>query len=335
MAIVMVLRVGTAEIGNLWEVWVNITEPVSQAVVKVLAGQPNHLVHFVGDSGRVERSFQGPNTLASFAREVIAESKGRSSWSSSFDQMRDRNVRAVARTNAPVGMATVGEQASAPAEPAMGGVWRGGETGPQTRVPLRPRRKCRVDVSGFHEDIRDLLICLAPFKGVVGSRGHGRITRGTKQQPPLAQLALHRLEGSVGLDPGRGVGPPSPCAPGLAVVAPEFWEQFAAAWIVFSPVELRLAIDAAFYPDSTVRSAKRMFHVLPSGVPAEGSNGAVADIPGIRNMRKAMDRLGKSAAATRHFAVASDQPMRTGRYQQGVELAEDSLPTRSVPCRQM
>ena len=38
MAIVMVLRVGPLKSEDLWEVWVNITEPVSQAVVRSWPG---------------------------------------------------------------------------------------------------------------------------------------------------------------------------------------------------------------------------------------------------------------------------------------------------------
>ena len=267
----MVLRVGPLKSEDLWEVWVNITEPVSQAVVKVLAGQPNHLVHFVGDSGRVERSFQGPNTLASFAREVIAESKGRSSWSqSSFDQMRDRTCGQWPELMPLWAGLAASAPASAPAQPR----WRAfGEaaTGPQSAVPAETARESAASTyRGFHEDIRDLLICLAPFKGVVARGAMDELLEQLKQQPPLAQLALHRWKEALGLIWTRGLVRPHPAHPGFAVVAPEFGDTIRRRLDRFSPVEARLAIDAAFY--LTYRAfAKRMFERFAVGCPGRGS----------------------------------------------------------------
>ena len=73
----------------------------------------------------------------------------------------------------------------------MAGVWRGGDWA-ATGSPLRTAQSAALTYRGFHEDIRDLLICLAPFKGVVARGAMDELLEQLKQQPPLAQLALHR-----------------------------------------------------------------------------------------------------------------------------------------------
>ena len=103
IAIPLLLLVGPLKAENLWETWINIKEPESEAIFEMMSGQPHQFVHFVGDTGNVELCLQGPNTLADFARQALLEQKAMPSWSRTlFEQLGSECVGG-GQTSSPCG----------------------------------------------------------------------------------------------------------------------------------------------------------------------------------------------------------------------------------------
>ena len=177
----------------------------------------------------------------------------------------------------------------------------------------------------FHEDFRDLLVCLAPFTGTIHRGTMDLLLTNLKQQPPLAPLARHRWEEALALAWDRGLLRPHPADPAFAVVAPDLVASLRHRLERFFQPEMRQAMDKAFYL-TYCDAARSICQLLESGVPTEVQRGKLLMSLEYENMLTVIplglvhrEQIGDMYAAMHNYL------MQAGHYQRGVELGEKVL----------
>lgn len=93
LLIPILIRIGEERQENIWETWLNAQQPENAGIdaLSDLSTQPRLVLHFVGDSGAIDRSLTRSNAIQSLARDVLVRLGRYPAWSmEQFDAARDR-----------------------------------------------------------------------------------------------------------------------------------------------------------------------------------------------------------------------------------------------------